>query len=182
MFGDKSFQRLRIHIAFERVIGIKVVRLGAGKVDRLAADEIDIAARRIEVCVVGHDLTGLDHDAEQYVFGSTALVRGYYLFKAEDVLDGVSKAIPASRTCVGLVAAHQGTPCIRGHRAGARISQQVDDHVFGTQEESIVVGIPNQIFAFLARGELDWLHHFDPERFDYRLHVAHFGCSGNCLK
>jgi hypothetical protein len=127
----------------------------------LSADEIDIAARGIEVRVVGYYLTGFHHDTEQYVFGRTALMRWYHLFKAENILNGVSKAIPAAGACIGFIAAHQGPPGV---------------------EERIVVGITDQVFALAARGELDRLHHFDPERFDNCLHAANFGCNRNCLK
>ena len=89
--------------------------------------------------IVGDDLPGLHHDAEQDVLGSAALVRRYDLLEAKDILDRVPKAIPAAGAGIGLVAAHQGAPGVRGHGAGAGVRQQVDDHVLGAQQESIVV-------------------------------------------
>ena len=118
-----------------------------GQVDRIAAHEVDVAARGVKVRVVGHKGTGFDHDAKQDVLGSAALVRRDDLLETEDVLDRVAEAEPAARAGVGLVAAHHCTPGLGRHGAGTGIGQQVDDDVLGTQQERVVVRVADQLLA-----------------------------------
>ena len=135
-FGDEFFERADIHVAFEGAVGIEVVCLDAGQVERLAADEFDVAAGGIEVRVVGNDRAGLHHDAKQDVFRGAPLVRGNDLLESENVLDGVAKAVPAACAGVGLVATHHRGPGFGRHCARARVGQQVDDDVLGSVTET----------------------------------------------
>ena len=132
VLSDQRFECRRVHVPFERIIGIQIGGFRAREVDGLPADKFDVAARGIEMRVVRHDHPGFDKHAEQDVLGRATLVRGYHLPKTEDVRDGIAEAIPAARTGIGFVAAHQRPPGVRRHCAGAGVRQQIDDDVFGT--------------------------------------------------
>ena len=132
VLGDEFLECLDIHVALERVIGVEITCFGTGQVDRRTSNELDVAARRVEVGVVRHDGVGFDHDPEQDVFRCPALMRWNDLLESEYVFHGVAKTVPAARPGVGLVAAHHGSPGFGGHGAGAGVRQQIDYDVFGT--------------------------------------------------
>ena len=110
MFGDEFFERPGVHVALERVVGREVGGFLAGQVDGVAADEVDVAARGVEMCVVRHDRVGFDHDAKENMFRGAALVRRNDLLKAENILHRVTETVPAAGAGVRLVAAHECAP------------------------------------------------------------------------
>ncbi len=170
--GDELLEGFGVHVALERERGIEIGGFGAGQVDGLGTVELDVGARRVEMRVVRHDRAGFHHDAEQDVLGGASLVRRDHLLEAEDVLDRVAEAVPAACAGVGFVAAHQLGPGIRRHGARAGVGQQVDDDVFGAQQERVEMRGLDQLFTLVARGQLDGLDHLDPERLDDGLQHA----------
>ncbi len=62
------FERGDVHVAFEGRDELRLARFGAGKIERLGADEFAIRARGIEVRVVRHDVARFAHHAEQKFF------------------------------------------------------------------------------------------------------------------
>jgi hypothetical protein len=146
-----------------------LARFGDRQVYCLRADELDVGARGVEVRVVGDDIALLAGHAEQNALGGAPLVRGDHMLIAEDVLDGVAEAIEAAAAGVALVTLHDRSPLPRGHRAGARVGQQVDEHIVGGKQKQVVVGGPQQLFALFARGPADRFHTLDAKWFDDRL-------------
>ena len=97
--------------------------LGNQQIDSLGAGEFDIGARRVEVRVIGNHVAFLAHHPEEDALGGAALVRGNHVLKAEDVLNGILETIEAAAPGVALVPFHDGGPLVRGHCAGAGVSE-----------------------------------------------------------
>ncbi len=122
-------------------------------------------ARVVSKCVLlGTTSPFLQVHAEQDAFGGAALVRGDHVLVAEDVLDGIAKAVEAAAAGVALVAFHDGGPLVRGHGAGAGIGEQVDEDVVRREQKQIVVRGTQQMLALLAGGPADRLDALDTER------------------
>ena len=137
----------------------------------------EVGARGVEVAVVGHHVTLLADRGEQHLLGRAALVRGHHVLHAGDRLHRALQAIEAARAGVALVAFHDRGPLARGHRAGARVGEPVDQHVVGAQAERVELGLRQQLLALGARGHADGLDRLDAERLDEGLgHGA--SCTG----
>ena len=134
------------------------------QVHGFGADEFDVGAGGVEMRVVGDNIPLLAHHAEQDALGGPALVRGNDMTIAEDVLDRVAKAVEAPAAGVTFVAFHDGGPLVGRHGAGAGVGQQVNQHVVRRQQEQVVVGGAQQLFALLARCPADRLDALDAER------------------
>src|SRR4051812_36717556 len=74
---------------------------------------------------------------------------------AEDLVHGGEEALKTLAARIALIALHDAGPLLRGHRPGARISQQIDEYVFRRQQKQVVVRGLEQLFAFVARGPAD---------------------------
>ena len=55
---------------------------------------------------------------------------------------------------------------MRGHGAGPRVGEQIDQHVVGMQQEKIVVRSFEKFFALSARRPANRLDTLDSERLD----------------
>ena len=69
-----------------------------------------------------------DH-REEDLLGRPALVGGYHVAEREQLAHGVAEDHPRGRAGVGLVAVLDRRPLVAAHRPGARVGQQVDEHV-----------------------------------------------------
>jgi hypothetical protein len=59
VFGDETLECGHVHVAFERNARLRVGGFGQGEIDGFGAREFDVGARRVEVRVVGNDVSGL---------------------------------------------------------------------------------------------------------------------------
>ena len=109
------------------------------QIDGFGADKLHVGAGGVEVGVVGNDVALFAGHSEQDAFGGAALMGGNHVLVAEDVLDGVAEAIEAAASRVALIAFHDGGPLVRGHGAGARVGEQVNQNVVGRQQEQVVM-------------------------------------------
>ena len=139
---------------------------GIDQIDGFGAHEFNIGPRGIEVRVVGNHVTLLAHHAEKNPLGSAPLVGGNDVAISEDVLHRIAKAVEALAACVTFVAFHNGGPLVSGHRAGAGIGEQVDQHVGSGKKKEIVVRGAKQLQALIAAGPADRLDALDAKRFD----------------
>jgi hypothetical protein len=140
--------------------------LGNQQIDSLGAGEFHIGARRVEVRVIGNHVALFAHHAEEDALGGASLVRGNHVLVSKDVLNGILESIEAAAARVAFVAFHDGRPLVRGHGAGPRVGEQIDQHVVGMQQEKIVVRSFEKFFALGARRPANGLDTLDPKRLD----------------
>ncbi len=165
-FGDGLPQRVDIHVALERMKRRRVATLGNHQIPRLGVLVLDVGAGRVEVRVVGNDVARLQHHGEEDALRRPALVGRDDLGEAGELLDRVTEAVVRLAAGVGLVAVHHPGPLLRRHRPGARVGEQVDDHLVGVEPEEVVPGSFERPFPLLTSGEIDGLDAVDAERLD----------------
>ena len=129
--GDQGFERGDVHVAFEGMLQRRLMAFRDDEIDCLGADELDIGPRRVEVRVVGNDITFLARHAEEYALGGTPLMCGDDVTVAENILNGVLEAVEAAAARVTLVPLHDRGPLVRGHGSGAGVGEQVDQDIVG---------------------------------------------------
>ncbi len=74
--------------------------------------------------------------------------------------------IEAAAARIAFVAFHNGGPLLRGHRAGSRIGQQVNEHGISRKLEQVVAGGPQKSFPLPPGGPVDWFHALDAKGLD----------------
>ncbi len=166
---QQRVEALEVHVPLERVEGGRVEALGDHEVDRLGAGGLDVGPGGVEVGVVRDDRAGPGDHGEQDLLGGAALVRGDHVREREQLLHGLEEPEPRRRAGVALVAALDARPLVPGHRAGAGVGEQVDQHVLGAQREQVVARLEQRSPALLDRGHPQRLDRVDPERLDDRL-------------
>ena len=131
-------------------------------------------ARVVSKCVLlGMTLSGPPSDAEQDLLGGATLVRGDDVREREQLLDRLEEHVPRRRAGVRLVAVLDRRPLVAAHRAGARVGQQVDEHVLGVDRKQVEAGRLERRLALVARGDADGLDGVDAERLDDRPREVH---------
>ena len=168
--GDELFQCRNVHVALERMPGLRLASLGNDQVHRLGAGELDVGTGGIEVGVVGHHVAGLAEGGEEDLLGGAALVGGEHLAEAEDVLHRGQEAEPGAAAGVGFVATHDGRPLLGTHCRGATVSEEVDEHVLRLEQEDVVCRVAQPLLALHRSGEVDGLDGLDLEWLDDGLH------------
>src|ERR1700730_11983930 len=139
-----------------------------GQVERCGPNEFAIRARGIEMRVVGNDVALRAHHSEKNAFRGAALVSGNNVAKTENRLHRIAKPREARGASVRFVAPHNGSPLFSGHRGGAGVGKQVDENVFGRDEEKVVAGGFNKFLALFASGCTDGLDALDAKRLNNR--------------
>ncbi len=167
-FGDQALKRRHIHVAFERMVDTRLAPFRNDHIQCFGSYKFHIGPRRIEVRVVGNDVTLLAHDAEENAFGSAPLVRRDDMPVAEDVLNRVAKPVKAAAPGITLVAFHDRGPLVRGHGASARIGEEIDQDVVGRQQEEVVVCGLEKALTLDSRGPADGLDTLDTKGLDDR--------------
>ena len=132
----------------------------------LRSCELHIGARGVEVRVVGNNVAFLAGHPKQDALGGASLVRRNHVFVAENILNGTSEAVEAAAAGIAFIALHDGGPLVGRHGAGARIGQQVDEHVVGLKQKKVVVRGLKKFFALRTCGPANRLDTLDPERLD----------------
>ena len=136
---DQVLERADVHVPLERMPGRRLAGLGDRNVHRFCADKLNVGAGSVEVRIVGDDVSLLAHHAEQNALGGATLVRRDHVPIAEDVLHRITKVVEAAAAGVALVTHHHRSPLPRGHRTGARVGEQVNQHIVGGQQEQVVM-------------------------------------------
>ena len=166
--AQQRVQRRDVHVALERVVGLRVAALRDDQVDGLRPGVLDVGPGGVEVRVVRHDLPGPREHGEEDLLGRPALVGGDDVLEREQLAHGVAEHVVRRRAGVGLVAVLDRRPLVAAHRAGARVGEQVDQHVLGVHLEQVVAGPDHGRLRCCARGHPQRLHRVDPERLDDR--------------
>ena len=135
---EQRVEAVEVHVPLERVVRARVESLRDHEVDGLGAGGLDVGPRRVEVGVVRHDLAGAGDHGEQDLLGGAALVGGDDVLEREQLLHGLEEPEPRRRAGVALVAPLHAGPLVARHGAGARVGEQVDEHVLGPQREQVV--------------------------------------------
>ena len=162
-----------VDVALEGVDLRRHPALGDDEVARLRLLDLHVGPRRVEVVVVGDDLSRLEQAVEEDALGGAALVGRDDVAEPGQVLDHVAEAEEGAAPRVGLVALHDRAPLRGRHRAGAGVGEEVDEHVLRPQAKDVVARLREGPLPVLAVGELDRLHRLDAERLDDRLEVQH---------
>ena len=107
-------------------------------------------ARVVSKCVLfGTTFPGPREDAEEDPLGRPALVGGDHVLEREQLAHGVPEHVVRRRAGVGLVAVLDRGPLVAAHRAGARVGEQVDQHVLRVHLEQVVTGLGHGRLALL---------------------------------
>ncbi len=164
----------QINIAFERVNQRRLQPFGDDQIDRLNADVFEVGAGGVKVRIVGHQIAFFADGGEQHLFSGAPLVRRHKVLHAGDALNDGLQPVKTARPGVAFVAFHDGAPLARRHRAGARIGQPVDQHIFSAELENIELGRLQQLHPLLARGHANRLDALDAERFNQGFRHGNF--------
>ena len=161
VLAQELFELGDVHFAFERQLLLGVGRLVDGAVHGVAAAELDVSLRGVEMGIARHDVALFEQRREDDVLSGAPLMRGQEERHAEEPGDGLPE--PEIGRCAGVafVAGHHGRPLAVAHRTRSRIGQQVDRDLIAAQFEEVVAGFADPCLAFGARGGADGLGHFD---------------------
>ena len=170
VLAQHALERGKVHVSLERMVERGHAAFCNRNVQRLCAHRLDIAARRVEMGVRRDQVALLGDQREQQMLRCPALVGGNDVGKVHQVLHRSLEAVEARRARIALVAGHYRAPLRCAHCGGARVSQQIDDHIVRMQLEQIVTRCLQQALALLARGHADRLDGLDAERFNDGLH------------
>jgi hypothetical protein len=92
------------------------------------------------------------------------------VLERHQVVDRGLEAVKRRAARIGFITHHQSGPLPGAHAGGAGIGQQVDQHIVRVQQKQVVVGLPDELLAFVAGGHADRLYGLDPERLDDGFH------------
>ena len=100
-----------------------------------------------EIHVAGHQLSGLDHDAAEYVFRSPSLVGRNDVLVTGNVPEIGDQSLVGSAVTRRRPGGFIGGPLVGAHGRGAGIGQQVYADVCRAQQKSVVTGSPDSLLA-----------------------------------
>ena len=138
-----------------------------------SAPRYSIFARVVSKCVLFGTNRRDRRRAEKNPFARSSLVRGKHVLKAEDFFaTSFEDGKPAS-TGIGLVAPIMTEAHCSLLMARAAVRQQVDEHIFGSQQKWVVAR-PSRNDSRSSAGHADWLDALDAKRLDNRFVVPSF--------
>jgi hypothetical protein len=124
---DEGLELRDVHVALERVRRVGIVGRPAGQVDRVAAPDLDVRPRRVEMDVV-RDMVALpDERFEQDPLGGPPLVGGDDVGESEDIPDGGLEMEEVPAAGIGFVADHHAGPLVVAHGRRPGIREEVDE-------------------------------------------------------
>ncbi len=151
----------QIDVALERKVRARIGGLGDGDVDPDAARQFDVDARRREVEVRRHQLSGSNERFREEVLGAPALVRRDQMAISVDLAHGGFEPEEAARSRVGLVAELHRRALLLRERGRAAVREEVDVDVLRAQKERVVPGACERGPARLGLDERDRLDDLD---------------------
>ena len=159
-------QRRQVHVAFERVLGGRLAAVGDHQIECARAGVFDVCAGGVEMRVVGDDHAGAGNRAEQDPLRRPALMGRDDVGKRKQLLHRRDKRKPGRRAGVALIPVLDCRPLIAGHRAGAGVGQQIDQHILGAEIEQVVAGLRQGFLALGRSCQPQGLDRVDPKRLD----------------
>ena len=142
----------------------RIVRLIDDHVVERCAGELLMHTCRREVHVARDVIARFDQQLRQNVLGAASLVCRNDFGVAIKGLDSVLEVVVVARSGVRLVAEHDSGPLTVGHRAVARVGEQVDVDVLRTEQEGVESGLACRGFAFDSRQYANRLDDLDLPR------------------
>jgi hypothetical protein len=115
--------------------------------------------------VGGYGLAFFNQQGGEDILCGTALMGGDEEFEAKNAFYGFFKAEVGARPGVGLIALHHGSPLVLAHSTGARICEQIDEDILGTQTEGVKASYKESFFSFITGDQADRFDHLDAEGF-----------------
>jgi hypothetical protein len=170
---DESIEARNVDVAFERVLGLGIMRRVDDDVLKRRAGELLVQTRGGEIHVARHAIARLDEQFRKDVLSAATLMR------RDDVLEAVMRshrfleAVEVSRTGICLVAEHHPRPLAIGHGVGAGVGQEVDVDVFRLQQEGVEAGVGECAFAIASREHVDRLDNLDLPGFSPAARTCH---------
>ena len=161
---DDLFHLVQVHVAFEGVQVLRVMRLGNDDVYKGAAGQLLVKTGSGEVHVAGNNVARLDKGLRQQVLSAAALVRRDNVLVSIPVAHRLFQPVKAAAAGVGLVAHHHRRPLPVAHGRGSGVGQQVNVHIFTAQQKGIVACLADCLFQLRMAGNPHRFHHFDLER------------------
>src|SRR5581483_93725 len=95
------------------------------------------------------------------MFGTASLVSGNNVLVAVIPADGFPEMVEIPAAGVGLVAQHHAGPLVVAHSAGPAVGEQVNVDIRRAQQESVVTGFGDALFAVRPGGHLNRLDDLD---------------------
>src|SRR5258708_4765185 len=89
-----------------------------------------------------------------------------------EILHHALQAVETFAAGVRFVAAHHGRPLFGGHCDGAGIGQEIDQDIFGVDEEQVVAGLLEETLALFGRCLPERFDALNAEWFDDGFHYA----------
>jgi len=169
---QQSFQFLRIHVALEWMLPLRIMGLLDDQIHRHSLTVQHIGSSGVKVGVVGHHITRPYSHGEQQMLSRTPLMRGEDVFKAKDRANRFYKMVIVFTAGVGFIAQHDSGPLVIAHGRRAAVGEQVHIDAFSGQTKDIEAGFPDQPIALLTGGFPDRLDDFDAKRFWGKAHGA----------
>ena len=126
---EEVAQRRDVHVALERVDGLRFAAFADHQVERLGTVVFNVRTGGVEVAVARDDVARLGDRGEEDVFGGAPLMRGDHVGEAGDVADGGFEFVVRFGACVGFVAGNHGGPLAGRHRSGSAVGKKVDKYV-----------------------------------------------------
>ena len=166
---EQPLERFNVHVALERMQCRRVAALRDRQVECLRPGVLDVGPRRVEVRVVGDDLPRPTEHREQDPLRRPALVGRDHVLEREQLLHRLEEAKPRRRARVALVTVLDRSPLVARHRTGARVGEEVDQHLVRGQLEEVEVDRRHGRAPLLLGRQPQRLHGVDPERLDDRL-------------
>ena len=108
-------------------------------------------------------------------------MRGDQVLERHQLFHGLLEAVKRRASGVGFITLHQGSPLACTHTGGARIGQQIDQHIIRVQGKQVVVGILDILLTLLWRGHTYGLDGFDSEWLDDRFHGSILTCAAGVI-
>ena len=90
---DRRAQRIHIHVALERIVQFRILRLDAGQIARLRTLPLDVRARGIEVRVARNHLARIRDGRKQDVLGGATLVSRNHVLEPGHILNRVLEPV-----------------------------------------------------------------------------------------
>ncbi len=166
MLTEKGIQRSHVHIALERVQTGRVTTFGDHQIHGFGTAVFDIGAGGVEMSVAGDQLALAAQHGEDDFFRGAALVGRDHVLEGEQRLHRALEDLEGWAAGIGFVTMLDRGPLIATHGTGARVGEQVDQHIVGVQVEQVVAGSLECRQALDLGGHADRGNGLDAEGFD----------------
>jgi hypothetical protein len=122
------------------------------------------------MCVIGHHLSLLAHNAKQDAFCGPTLMGRDDVLEAGQVLHHSLHPEKARAAGVRFISPHHRRPLLGGHRGSARVGEQIDQDVSRFEHKQVVARLAEESLALFAGSLAQGFDAFDAKRLDNSFH------------